>query len=65
MLAIVMASAPIFKKGETVTIAAKAFGDAWAKGEFGAGWLTAGHLGTEAPMVARIVVLEIPSQVPG
>ena len=36
-----MASAPIFKKGETVTIAAKAFGDAWAKGEFGAGWLTA------------------------
>ena len=31
----------IFAPGETVTIAAKAFGDAWAKEHFGAAWFSA------------------------
>ena len=41
MLAIIMDPARVYVRGETVTIAAKAFGDPWAKEQFGAGWLTA------------------------
>jgi len=52
----------IFAPGETVTIAAKAFGDAWAKEHFGAGWVSArvgGKISRKANVAATLYLIKV------
>ena len=62
MLAISMDIGRIFAPGETVTIAAKAFGDAWAKEHFGAGWVSArvgGKISRKANVAATLYLIKV------